>query len=235
MWQLDPQQRTASLTSDLLAARVSIGQPELGVCDITWRTQKFSAQLLGVVFCDFRERSPLDCYARGTDIVITYNDPPQQKNVRPQVYWRFVNEDRIAAQGFELVLSIETDLLDSDPQVRVESVLPGSSVFARTASGWESIRGSSMRLHASAYAPLIVFQGDTWLYAEMIYPSDFTESTIEHTANGWRTTWDLFPEHLEKGVIRRARMRGVFLVGDDLSKALTAFEHFQASPLPLTT
>ena len=64
MWQLDSQQRTASLTSDQLAARISIAQPELGLGNIAWRAQQLSAQLLGVVLCDLRERAPLDCYVR---------------------------------------------------------------------------------------------------------------------------------------------------------------------------
>jgi hypothetical protein len=101
--------------------------------------------------------------------------------------------------------------------------------------GWESIAGPNKQIHPSKYEPLIVFQRDGWSYAEMVYPGDFTESYIRRSDDGWHTTWDLFPERLEKGVIRRARMRGVFFAGEDLSTALAAFEHFQASPLPLTT
>jgi hypothetical protein len=72
-------------------------------------------------------------------------------------------------------------------------------------------------------------------YAEMVHPTDF----VSAEANGRPPTCvrsTLFPEGLEKGVIRRARICGWFLpTENDLETAVELAKQFVDEPLPLTT
>jgi len=236
MWHLDVEHQEALLQGEL-AARAHMHEPELGLDRIVWRSQQLPATLLSLKLCALQaKRAPLsDFYVRGTDVVITYGTPPSDKTLRPQIYWRSLDED--SGRGIEFVLSIETDLLDSNPEASVSSWLPGSAAHQHTTSaGWQRITEAGQRIDTANSTPIVVIQNDDWLYAEMIYPSDFTQATIQRSNDGWQTSWNLFPEHLEKGVIRRARLRGMFFSADcDLSATLEALERFQNSPLPLTT
>jgi hypothetical protein len=204
---------------------------------LNWHQQHLpTANLLRVVLAS-AERTPVtDCYLRGADIIISYGDSPAKKNVRPQMYWRLVDREREDARGIELVLSLETDLLQSDPHARIETTFPCQTVVVLTDRGWEPIGSDEAKLTPPHSKPLVVLQGEPWSYAEMIYPGDFTQCTIQRRNGVCQVTWELFQEHLEKGVIRRARARGVFIQsGDSLAAALAALERFENSPLPLTT
>jgi hypothetical protein len=83
-----------------------------------------------------------------------------------------------------------------------------------------------MALHGAAYS-----------YAEMVHPADFAGASLELRGEELlRFSHPLFAERLEKGVIRRVRLCGVFLPRDrDLEKASAIYRNFIAEPLPLTT
>jgi hypothetical protein len=83
--------------------------------------------------------------------------------------------------------------------------------------------------------------GVEFSYVEMIFPSDFCCASVRWGDTQGQTAKavlhsELFPESLEKGVIRRARLRGLFVPrADDLVTASQLFAEFAASPPPLTT
>src|SRR4051812_37189490 len=77
----------------------------------------------------------VECYQRGPDLVATYAQTPE-RNVRPQVYWRVVESEGLPARGgLEVILSAQTSLLDSQPQMIVESALPASDMLCFDSRG----------------------------------------------------------------------------------------------------
>ena len=178
----------------------------------------------------------VESYPRGTDLVATYAQTPE-RNVRPQVYWRYVEASAQVA-GLELVLSMQTSLLDSAPATSLESTLPAGEVIPL------SIDGSPLALAGDAWqtdsvAPRAVLFRPQHLgasYLEMVHPTDFAGVQIASAAELPTVRWHVFPERLEKGVIRRARVRGLFLPREhDLQHAREQIEAFVLSPLALST
>ena len=71
----------------------------------------------------------------------------------------------------------------------------------------------------------------------MVHPSDFVAAQVDADMqlNQCLST-TLFPEHLEKGVIRRGRICGWFMPTEtDLEVAVQLARQFVDEPLPLTT
>jgi hypothetical protein len=73
----------------------------------------------------------------------------------------------------------------------------------------------------------------------MVHPSDFYQGTValvDKTSAVCESRIRLFPDALEKGVIRCARVRGYFLPrANDLESAQVLFQEFARSQPPLTT
>jgi hypothetical protein len=87
---------------------------------------------------------------------------------------------------------------------------------------------------------LITDGGDApWLYAEMIHPQDVTRRIREggRTLGAAKTTrYGLFGYDLEKGVVLRGRLRGVWLRSQSAKEeAFAHFEEFVHEPPPLST
>jgi hypothetical protein len=62
-------------------------------------------------------------YVRGADLVVSYR-MSKTPAICWQVYWRELACEDNAIGGIELILSVETDLLDSDPRLWVGSRVP---------------------------------------------------------------------------------------------------------------
>jgi len=82
-------------------------------------------------------------------------------------------------------------------------------------------------------------EADGWLYAEMVHPGDASRRIREggRTLALSRTTrYGLFGHDVEKGVVFRARLRGVWLHSETAKRdALERFEQFEQEPLHLST
>jgi hypothetical protein len=77
-------------------------------------------------------------------------------------------------------------------------------------------------------------------YAELVHPTDFHSAVVNEGCGPFEESGplraQLFPERLEKGVIRRARICGWFMPAEnDLETAVTLAKRFVDEPLPLTT
>jgi len=174
----------------------------------------------------------VDSYQRGTDLVATYAQTPE-RNVRPQVYWRFVEPSAL-----ELILSAQTSLLDSQPATALESALPAgemvplsadAKVVQLTLDGWQTDDSAP---RAVLFRPA----GLELSYLEMVHPTDFAGVQLSIIDGLPTARWHLFPERLEKGVIRRGRVRGVMLPrANDLQQAQKALIEFAHSALTLST
>jgi hypothetical protein len=174
----------------------------------------------------------VDCYQRGIDLVATYAQTPE-RNVRPQVYWRYLEPN-----GLELVLSSQTSLLDSQPLTSLESNLPTGEALGFVDGRWRTMTNSDWQTDDRApRAALIRPQAlAEQSYLELVHPTDFAGVQIA-SADGLVTLrWRLFPEPLEKGVIRRGRVRGYVLPRkDDEAAAQKLVDEFAKSELVLST
>jgi hypothetical protein len=184
--------------------------------------------------------SLVDLYVRGTDLIATYDQLPGAE-VQPQLYWRLLEYAPLQALGVQLMISMQTSLLNSEPRCTVVSNLED----ARTAV-WDPSRltwtGSEdgpfdLQLPATASGQITWFSvpKEKFSYIEVVYPDDLVS---QHITRG-RSESCFFAEHLEKGVIRRGRIAGWIVPNQMLmagpTAALQLLEFAKREPLPLTT
>lgn len=224
LWRLENER--AIISQGPLGGEVRLARPALGI-SLTFLPSRPGWRLLGVAGADLCEENaapPAEAYERGGDLVLTYAETAARP-LRVQIYWRVLEDLPAGAAGFDLQVSVQTGLLDAD-----------SALWSET---------SAPALHAARLADAAA---DCWLfrgadsqhsYAEMIHPADDRGCSLsrgENAADGWLLRHRLFGERLEKGVIMRARLRGLLLPRQDDEKAANvACETFVAEQLPLTT
>jgi len=190
----------------------------------------------------------VDFYVRGGDLIATYAHRPERA-MRAQIYWRAASRTGPRAiAAVELLVSVQTSLLDSCPKLATRSDVAAREVFQLTdpeRAAFESVGPPSTRAalasqsgRSSCY--LFRLPGAKYSYAEMVNPADAQQSQLSvpldegelraHLAH------ELFAERLEKGVILRARVLGVLLDRDgDQAAAAEHYAAFLNEPPPLTT
>jgi hypothetical protein len=182
-------------------------------------------------------------YVRGTDLVEVYEKQPPLE-LAPQLYWRARSHEESSVVQLEAMLSIQTDLLDSDPESSVATVVMEAEVFHA-----KDLRSGEFRdlppnqpetffTRSESEMHLFVFRNSRIgvSYAEMVHPSDFVRARLSlFKSSPWMLDSALFPERLEKGVIRRGRVCGWFMpVENDLQTAVKMACEYVEEPLPLT-
>ncbi|MFO0898895.1 MAG: hypothetical protein U0836_15835 [Pirellulales bacterium] len=164
-----------------------------------------------------------DSYVRGRDLVATY-EQNAERPIRTTLYWRALDEaDAAGARlAIELVVSVQTSLLESRPTLEVQSDAPAAAVPLPP-----ELRDCS----------LLRLAGSDESYLELLHPTAFATSGQEVDGAWVRLRHRLFfPEDLEKGVILRARLRAIMLPTAGDSEAAAGYHRsFLASPPPLTT
>ena len=185
----------------------------------------------------------LDQYIRHTDLVVTYA-AAVEGDVQSQVYWREVKPAVADAWGMETIVSVQTERLDSDPasgtssDVSAEEIwlLGSQGMLERCDLGLSSPKGYSVQASRGLF--LFRLPGGELSYLEMVHPSDLAEARVvmvDDTTQITRSFFRLFSERLEKGVIRRGRVRGLFLPRkSDIESASLLYEEFVDSDPPLT-
>jgi hypothetical protein len=122
--------------------------------------------------------------------------------------------------AFDLIVSVNTSLLDDDPRSAACSKILRASDVSEVEPGAFAVR----------------FGDANYCWLEMIHPSDDCQSVVETLSrDGVEIRHELFRRRLEKGVILRARVRGA-LVRNTLATeiATTAYERFASAEPPLT-
>lgn len=243
-----------------LAARVDVAKPELGLLDLRIDGAAVAGSLFSVQWLDESSDQkhgsggwPMklaDAYVRGGDLVATYERMPNWP-FAPQIYWSGEHgagstEPRSSRAGeapclLTLLVSIQTDSLDTHPCIRVTSRLAADELIHVEQEG-ASKHPSSPPVPAPWSLPpasclLWRLPGGKLSYAQFVAASDFRQLSVEHDAHGLACVhWDLFAEFLEKGVIRRARIQSILLPRkDDVKLAAAYCEALASRPLPLTT
>jgi hypothetical protein len=184
-----------------------------------------------------------DAYVRGHDLVVSYSGTDAWP-YSPTVYW---SADSTAPNGgdhasLSLLVSIQTDLLDTQPRLDVCSSLPADEVLMVTVvdddllvdSHGEGVQAIDPR--ASACGLVWRLPGESVSYVEVMPTADFDRFSIDRNTDSIGSRWELFGEFLEKGVIRRARLQSLFVSReDDVQLAAEACQSIERRPLPLTT
>jgi hypothetical protein len=137
-----------------------------------------------------------------------------------QVYWR-VSAPATDVVLLDVILSLQTPLLESFPRVATHSQLPAGEASVVAAAG------DCVLLRPTA--------GD-WSYAEMTHPKDRGDWQLSSAADDQlRFERHLGGQFMEKGVIRRLRLRGAFLPRhNDLDLAAHYFALLAEETPPLT-
>ena len=243
MWKLDGTDGTLEIGGGV--TRVNVAHPQQGF--LSSASNGRFMQLLPTESPGAKSLKLVEVYVRGNDLVALY-EPLAPHQVQPSVYWRARWDEARAAVGVEMIVSMQTSLLDSNPETVVATGMPIGDVWGpadEAASSLQKLEYNQfpLTLHVadgSRPPSLVIYQPrDTpFAYVEMVHPADFVATQVE--LNKWGESWAttrLFSERLEKGVIRRARLAGWHISRksdvQDISWAL--YRQFAAEPLPLTT
>lgn len=238
-WNIESHQ--AILSTDMLKATVDLRNPGCGLQTLRLAGKTVDGFALGAspngVQSIAREAIG-DAFVRGNDLVVTYT----QTDERPfalQVYWRVVRP----SQGgviVDTILSLQTDLLESFPEVEVTSNLPADSVW------WlpDFCDGNVQRVAEQAELDrdtvvtrdlLIRFPTCNFSYAQRTHPDDRGRIQASRTSSGVTIASRLGGRFLEKGVIRRLLVRGVFVPQEhDLQLANNYLTALETEQPPLT-
>ena len=211
--------------------------------------QAFSAaRLLGIVAAPTVVAagvSPTEHYVRSTDLIVAYEE--FEGPVRVDCLWRATEpatDDRFLA-AIDLVISVRARTLDSHPELAVASVVPASEALRLQGvepDGWKPQRmptGAPLAIMPDDGPGCLLFRlpGAELSYAEMVHPADFRYDEVARDESGGdlaRIAHRLFQTHLEKGVILRGRVRGIFLPRDgDTEIAARCYAAFAGADPPL--
>lgn len=169
-----------------------------------------------------------DSFARGSDLMIRYGQS-ESDSFAFQLDLRAVPQSGLGPFqcGLDLWLSVQTQLLDSHPTLEVSNEVSAARWSATDTEGKPARRDTLAALACRTAASSI---------AIFVHPSDRSQAELLRPTDATSSRVRLFGNFMEKGVIRRGRLR--CLVGhaaveaNDLS---ATYASFAASPLPLTT
>jgi hypothetical protein len=241
-WTLAGQ--IARLSAGEFSAAVNVDRPGLGIHDVAWAGRQIEAVQHWLALAesgpspDDQSRAIEDCYVRGCDLVAVYAETKNHP-LRYVVYWRALEEKALcgAAAGLDVVVSVQTSVLDVTPKAWLSSRCDASDVWRAGAesSAWSVLASNDGDGCDHAY--LVTLAGGTWCAAEMIHSQDRIASTARRIdTKAIETRHQVLGLRLEKGVLLRARMRVLLTAPDDAREVVAACrEEFERAELPLTT
>ncbi len=236
---------TAELRTPHLKGETDLARPWTGLHCLKYRERALEGSILGLATCEGLFGEGVDeSFVRGNDLVARY----RETNDRPfslQVYWRVKSHEN-GTVVVDFLLSFETQLLESFPQLRITTELPCDQIWTLPSqtgpSQTASVQTGPVQLpsdqqHEGSSCMVLRSENENWSYAEMAHPEDQDhwrfEGQNQETGIVQRTVGGTF---LEKGVIRRLRLRGVFLPREnDLQLAAECLTKFAREAPPLTT
>ncbi len=248
MWRLTGT--TACWESARFQARIDLADPRPGIIGLTWHRHALTDVALmqmhpqpnnigGSVHLE-------DCYVRGTDLIARYADASRQ-TVFPEFYWRIWDDAPVSgAVVIESWLSVHTQWLDSDPEVIVQCEMPadGYQVWRLPSDAEFGLRvavgGGRTPIEITPSGCAVIWQSTVHplVFGQVVHPADVSSADVMCDAASQLITSRVayFRGSLEKGVIRRARLRGVLTESDRASSVLTQHWHaLLSAPPPLAT
>ncbi len=249
MWRLAGS--TATWHDDQYRVALDLLHPERGLAEIVAQGQTFPDAALLQMHVAADGTNPAlrltDRYVRGSDLIATYADVGQ--NVRPEFCWRVLpaGEPALGAFMIETLISTQTDLLNSDPTIDIQSCLRAAtcSLFSEpqvaageTLTPLRIANSPHIDYAASGCAMLFDCDASPLTYAQLFDAVDVVRTSLSSDlANQTITaTVSLFGGRFEKGVIRRTRMRGIWAPADHAERLLrVCWNDMRLAPLPLAT
>lgn len=238
IWQL--QAGHARLQIPQFAASVDLSSPSLGLQQLDYAGAQVTGHLLGVsasgISSDSSNKAS-DVFVRGEDLVATYPEA-EDRSYSLEVYWRVIS--RKAMTVVDLLLSLETSLLESFPSVSTQSLLTADEawlVSCDETSAEEITDFTTGVLSQESLCIVLRPEGVAWSYVEMPHPDDQGKVNVYcPTVGEIAIQRDLAGAFLEKGVIRRLRIHGAFVPrAGDLQLAGQLLSELAAGSPPLTT
>ena len=211
-----------------LSGCIDLANVPLGCSSLKLADQNIGGAILAFAEAPFLDElagtPPNDLFIRGGDLVAVF-ERSTHRPLRLQFQWSILaaEPDQVLFGGLELTLSVQTDQLDSLPQFAVRSTLPNASIeqhcFAddETAPFADSVTAITHLLR-------------TGCYVEFTNPRFGVESSVDPEGAFHR----LFQRRLEKGVILRSRIGGLFLSDANPSQIERLARRIADEPLPLT-
>lgn len=202
----------------------------------------WTVSVLGVAAGLVASRSagnPQEAFLRGDDLIASYPEAPG----RPfslRIYWRAVDVPG-ALLAVDVVVSLETPQLESFPDILTQSRLPGGPVWLVGGRGGSTTPVAQGKVNSTAetlaLGLLLRPTAADWSYLEISPPEDQAQwQWSRHAEDGWVLRRQMGGSFLEKGVLRKLRVRGAFLPRTaDLELATASLEQLAAAKLPLTT
>jgi hypothetical protein len=246
-WRVDGHR--ARLEDEQFSAEIDLFVPSRGVNVISAAGAKLAnAHLFKIRLPDGGrfQATNIESFARGDDLIAIHSEQPDNP-FRAQIYWRLIRsippfEVRRSVAALELILSIQTSLLNSDPALDVETELPTVTVSqltdgkpARFVVRSPTEGGTELEIESGVGCFQFATARGPMTYVEMVHPADFRRSMLAPGPRGLRLSHRQFAERLEKGVILRSRLRGMFVPVDYSPATIAAaYREFAASEPPLT-
>lgn len=232
-WSHDGSEVRLSLGS--LLASVDQSQPEAGLAQLCWQGADFTGNLMGITAGE--ETTTREVFTRGSDLIISCaSEAPQP--FQWQVYWHATALGANSVQ-VDLIVSLQTELLKSFPSVFTYTRLQATEAWLVSLGDpprrWD-IAQAGAEPHSELHCIVLRDERTPWSYVEMTDPADEAESTLTSDSHPIvRLSRNIGGRFLEKGVIRRIQVRGVFVPREkDLEAATKLFATFCDEAPPLT-
>lgn len=239
-WSIDSAvARFGPLANSKLQGRIDLSDAAAGLSNIALGGAALPGAVNSLVdsaAADLRGAQPSDWYLRGADLVAVYERTPRRP-IRLQFQWTVVaaDDDQGILGGVDWAPSVQTDELDSLPQLTARSSIGAgrTAVHSFDLKQRDAKEGdptaAAVHVVEHRFPGELGFPGDL-VYVEFSHPRfgvdcDASEVAVVHR---------LFQRRLEKGVILRSRIRGLFLQGADESRLRRLALDFADQPLPLT-
>ena len=248
-WQIGAQ--SAEVRCADLSAKLDFSQAARGLYDVRWSDQALiGGDLLGVRLAERSACGQIvpstrwlvaDCYSRAADLVVTFAAEGASP-VRWQVYWT-ASVMIVAGECcpmFDVRVSVQTSALDTHLECLLSSRLPGWEASRLAVGGAAEASCFLLRPNNAPVASLAAGTGAiaaAGTYIEMVHPADIRNTELAaEAADAPSLQHHLFDTDLEKGVIVRARARGLVVPrARDVEIASAAWQAFVSEPPPLTT
>jgi hypothetical protein len=211
MWQASVQWQAGPLRGEFVPSNSSDGIRIAGI----------EGTFLALTLGDTRLPDCTESYLRGNDVFV--DCPADDRQIGVQAYYRDLPEQ----SGIELIVSAQTDALGIPIPLRVIST---TAMAPQQKSGDHWIPISDKGTNVVRWSD----NEDQVVAIQIVHPSDFQYAAVHSNA----LSCELFGESMEKGVIRRGRVRCYFArpgyeLTDARIDALT--NEFQNAAPPLTT
>jgi hypothetical protein len=196
-----PSWTITGLRAERADAKLDLASPEAGLL-----LPDSGDRLLGIDLAATPDQplAPSDLWVRGDDLVAVY-EPADPRQLRATALWRRLSA---AQPAWDLVISAQTSLLESDSRLAVVSDLAtGKIAWGRWEQGsidWMPLApGNSCPTEAQCL--LIERSGDAVVLA--VHPADARRIELTRGDRRLRIVCRLFPAEIEKGVLLRSRVR----------------------------